>query len=140
MGEYYDWVNVDRKEYISPVDFNLGSKRHESMGRKNTVLRALHEMAVSIATGSFRLSCPCGLNSGRHTGMRSSPMRAMPVKAGRSANAAANCLYSAAIGNSIAKSAALPPPGLQAESDSAVSGRKRSRAEIHSIDRSEPSI
>lgn len=29
MGEYYDWVNVDRKEYISPCDFDFGNKKHE---------------------------------------------------------------------------------------------------------------
>ena len=68
-------------------------------------------MAVSIATGSFRLSCPCYLSSGRHTGMRSFGMMVMPAKDGRSASAAANCLYQAAIGNSTAPTAALLFPG-----------------------------
>ena len=27
MGECYQWVNVDKKEYIAPVDFGYGSKR-----------------------------------------------------------------------------------------------------------------
>lgn len=44
MGEYYDWVNVDRKEYICPNDFDLGNKSHESMGRGNVLLRALREL------------------------------------------------------------------------------------------------
>ena len=45
MGEYYDWVNVDRKEYISPVDFDYGSKRYESMWeRGNSFLCALREL------------------------------------------------------------------------------------------------
>ena len=30
MGEYYDWVNIDKREYISPSDFDLGNKIHES--------------------------------------------------------------------------------------------------------------
>lgn len=41
MGEYFDCVNDDRKEYISPGDFGLGNKLHESMGRRNAFLCAL---------------------------------------------------------------------------------------------------
>ncbi len=26
MGEYFSWVNVDKKEYIQPGDFDLGQK------------------------------------------------------------------------------------------------------------------
>ena len=44
MGEYYDWVNVDRKEYINPNDFDFGNKKHESMGRGNVFLCALREL------------------------------------------------------------------------------------------------
>jgi len=44
MGEYYRWVNVDRKEYICPNDFDFGNKKHESMGRGNTFLCALREL------------------------------------------------------------------------------------------------
>ena len=44
MGEYYSWVNVDRKEYISPCDFDFGNKSHESMHRKAKFLRALREL------------------------------------------------------------------------------------------------
>ena len=44
MGEYYNWVNVDRKEYICPNDFGLGNKKLESMGRGNAFLCALREL------------------------------------------------------------------------------------------------
>ena len=44
MGEYYRWVNVDRKEYISPADFGYGSKRYESCGYTNEVLGALRNL------------------------------------------------------------------------------------------------
>lgn len=44
MGEYYNWVNVDRKEYICPNDFNYGNKRWESMYRGNEFLNALREL------------------------------------------------------------------------------------------------
>lgn len=44
MGEYYDWINADRKEYICPSDFDLGNKLHESMGRGNAALCALREL------------------------------------------------------------------------------------------------
>lgn len=42
MGEYYDWVNVDKREYLSPSDFGFGSKLHESMQRKSEFLSALY--------------------------------------------------------------------------------------------------
>ena len=44
MGEYYDWVNVDRKEYISPNDFDFGNKRTESLVRGNVFLCALRDL------------------------------------------------------------------------------------------------
>ncbi len=44
MGEYYNWVNVDRKEYICPNDFNYGNKKHESLVRRNEFLCALREL------------------------------------------------------------------------------------------------
>ncbi len=44
MGEYYDWINVDRKEFICPSDFGYGSKRRESLCRKNDFLNALREL------------------------------------------------------------------------------------------------
>ena len=44
MGEYYDWVNVDRKEYICPNDFDYGNKKYESCHRDGEVLRALRDL------------------------------------------------------------------------------------------------
>jgi len=44
MGEYYDWVNIDKKEYISPYCFDYGSKSIESSTKYNPVLRALQEL------------------------------------------------------------------------------------------------
>ncbi len=44
MGEYYDWVNVDKKEYICPNDFDFGNKRTESLVRGTAFLCALREL------------------------------------------------------------------------------------------------
>ena len=44
MGEYYNWVNVDKKEYISPNDFDFGNKRTESLTRGNVFLCALRDL------------------------------------------------------------------------------------------------
>ena len=44
MGQYYCWVNVDKKEYLCPADFDLGNKLHESMSADNALLRALWEL------------------------------------------------------------------------------------------------
>ena len=44
MGEYYNWVNVDKKEYICPGDFGYGSKSMESSAKDGVVMRALREM------------------------------------------------------------------------------------------------
>ena len=44
MGQYYCWVNVDRKEYLCPNDFDLGNKLHESMWANNVLLCALWEL------------------------------------------------------------------------------------------------
>lgn len=44
MGEYYSWVNPDRKEYITPSDFDYGNKRGESMHRDSLPLIALHTL------------------------------------------------------------------------------------------------
>ncbi len=38
MGEYYNWVNVDKKEYICPADFDYGNKFHESMHKDSMEL------------------------------------------------------------------------------------------------------
>lgn len=47
MGEYYDWVNIDKKEYICPNDFDLGNKLHESAFAGNHLLGALYNLLSS---------------------------------------------------------------------------------------------
>lgn len=44
MGEYYDWVNIDKKEFISPIDFDQGSKRYESFLKDSTILKVLYTL------------------------------------------------------------------------------------------------
>ncbi len=44
MGEYYNWVNVDEREYICPADFDYGNKFHETMNKDSTPLLALHTL------------------------------------------------------------------------------------------------
>lgn len=60
MGEYYRWVNVDKKEYLCPSDFDYGSKLHESMHKRNAVLCALRELLSSDWKNDrvfFKLHC-----------------------------------------------------------------------------------
>ena len=38
MGEYYNWVNINKKEYIAPCDFGLGSKLYGSVVADNQLL------------------------------------------------------------------------------------------------------
>lgn len=47
MGEYFDWVNVDKKEYICPSDFDLGNKLHETADSGNVFLGALYDLLSS---------------------------------------------------------------------------------------------
>ena len=47
MGEYYKWVNVDKKEYICPEDFEYGSKFHETIHKDSVPLHALHSLLVN---------------------------------------------------------------------------------------------
>ena len=47
MGEYYSWVNIDKREYLSPGDFGLGSKLYESAGEGNPCLGALYALLAS---------------------------------------------------------------------------------------------
>ena len=44
MGEYYNWINVDKREYLCPRDFDYGNKVHESMHRDSAPLLALHTL------------------------------------------------------------------------------------------------
>lgn len=42
MGEYFDWVNVDKREYICPGDFDYGNKFRETTHKDSVPLHALH--------------------------------------------------------------------------------------------------
>ena len=42
MGEYFDWVNADKREFISPHDFGLGNKIYESSQKDSPLIAALH--------------------------------------------------------------------------------------------------
>lgn len=55
MGEYYNWVNVDKKEYICPDDFDYGNKRWETLYRGNSFLRALRTLLSSEWKGDHIL-------------------------------------------------------------------------------------
>lgn len=52
MGEYFSWINLDRKEYISPSDFEIGNKRYESVSINNALLCALRELMGNEWKGS----------------------------------------------------------------------------------------
>ena len=47
MGEYYNWVNINKKEYIAPCDFGLGSKLWEAVVADNQLLGALYDLLSS---------------------------------------------------------------------------------------------
>lgn len=51
MGEYYKWVNVDKKEYICPSDFDYGNKCWESLTRENSFLCALFDLLSNEWSG-----------------------------------------------------------------------------------------
>lgn len=44
MGEYYDWVNITKKQYICPCDFDCGNKVYETTSVGNSFLAALYEL------------------------------------------------------------------------------------------------
>ena len=41
MGEYFSWINLDKKEYKSPGEFDFGYKGYESVIINNALLCAL---------------------------------------------------------------------------------------------------
>lgn len=47
MGEYYDWVNVDKRQYLKPGDFGHGSKRFESWWYRDAILGAVHSLLAT---------------------------------------------------------------------------------------------
>lgn len=51
MAEYYNWINVDKKEYICPADFDYGCKFHESMHKDSIPLHALHSLLADSWKG-----------------------------------------------------------------------------------------
>lgn len=51
MSEYFNWVNIDKKEYLCPADFDLGPKQHESVTRDNDLLAALHTLLANEWNG-----------------------------------------------------------------------------------------
>lgn len=51
MGEYYNWINIDRKEYICPSDFDFGNKRFESIMRNNVFLDVLRDLLANEWNG-----------------------------------------------------------------------------------------
>ena len=53
MGEYYNWVNVDRKEYICPADFDLGNKLLESSAP--IMLFCAHSESFLLTSGVVRM-------------------------------------------------------------------------------------
>lgn len=63
MGEYYAWVNEDREEYITPSDFDCGSKVHESCQRDGCVLGALRDLLANEWNGDrvIFLGDECGV-------------------------------------------------------------------------------
>ena len=44
MGQYYDWVNPDKKEYLCPGDYDLGNKRYESCLKDSEILLSLKDL------------------------------------------------------------------------------------------------
>ena len=47
VGEYFKWVNIDKKEYIEPFAFDLGNKIHESAWKGNPLLGAVYSLLGS---------------------------------------------------------------------------------------------
>ena len=52
MGEYYMWINIDKKEYIAPNDFDYGNKFWESMNEDSAPLHALHVLLANEWRGN----------------------------------------------------------------------------------------
>lgn len=44
MGEYYNWVNVDKREYVRTSDLGYGCKYHESIHKNSAPLLVLHTL------------------------------------------------------------------------------------------------
>ena len=55
MGEYFDWVNVDKREFISPSDFDYGNKFHETVHKNSVPLLVLHSLLAERWAGDHIL-------------------------------------------------------------------------------------
>ena len=44
MGEYFDWVNVDKRELICPAAFGRGNKYHETVHKDSVLPFVLHTL------------------------------------------------------------------------------------------------
>lgn len=55
MGEYFDWVNVDKREFICPGDFDYGNKFHETVHKDSVPLLALHTLLSGRWSGDHIL-------------------------------------------------------------------------------------
>lgn len=60
MGEYYNWINVDKKVYICPGDFDYGNKFHESMHKDSIPLHTKNDFLdpLPILMGYGRVTEP----------------------------------------------------------------------------------
>lgn len=47
MSEFFDWINIERKEFLSPVDFDWGANYHHSLQISNPLLPALYELLAT---------------------------------------------------------------------------------------------
>lgn len=68
MGEYFDWVNVDKKEFICPGDFDYGNKFHETVHKDSVPLLALHTLLNERWAGDhvLFLGDECNVPEDRH--------------------------------------------------------------------------
>lgn len=62
MGEHFNWVNVDKKEYLCPSDFGLRNKQLESVFCGNRLIAALYTLLADEWNGDHILflgdECP----------------------------------------------------------------------------------
>lgn len=47
MSEYFNWINIDRKEYLEPADFDWAINYHHSLQTGNPLLPALRELLAT---------------------------------------------------------------------------------------------
>ena len=68
MGEYFDWVNVDKKEFICPGDFDYGNKFHETVHKDSDPLLVLHTLLNERWAGDhvLFLGDECNVPEDRH--------------------------------------------------------------------------